>query len=360
MNKHVLALYGWMVASFILMGCQKLEDENKRINKPEAMGRFAELSLIAPRALADSAFTDSLYSWYGKAVGGLPFGGEPSFSLRITDETYLKGYFILHSNVILLMPRNLLHQFKPNLSKKAFATIEKASKQGKDALILNDLWSTPQKVLVYFADDVPAMKQMLNENKDGLLHSAIMSERETGAKRLFRSSISSDSFALDLMKTNGFALRKKAGMRLALNDGDFYWLREESGKYDLAILIYSEDYSGTEQLSAESIIRRRNRYTAKHIQGPLPGTFMKVSSANEVPLQIEESNFKGRYAVEMRGWWELENDFMGGPFVNYTIYDEQLKKVITLEGYVYAPNEPKIEHLRELEVILHTFATRSN
>lgn len=324
------------------------------------MGRFAELSVIAPRALADSSFKDSLNEWYGKAIGGLPFGGEPTFSLRITDETYLKGYFILHSNVVMLMPRNLLHKFKANLSKTAFLTLEKASKQGKEALVLNDLWASPQKVLVYFTDDVSSMKQMLSEKKEHLLHSAIMSERETGAKRLFRSSMGSDSFALNLMKTYGFALRKKAGMRVALNDGDFYWLREESGKYDLAILIYSEDYTGPEQLSPESIVRRRNRYTAQHIQGTLPGTFMKVSSAKEVPLQIQESNFNGRFAVEMRGWWELENDFMGGPFVNYTLYDEQLKKVITLEGYVYAPNEPKIEHLRELEVILHTFATRSN
>ncbi len=41
--------------------------------------------------------------------------------------------------------------------------------------------------------------------------------------------------------------------------------------------------------------------------------------------------------AELRGFWDVENDFMGGPFVSYSTLDEATGRVLTIDGYVYSP-----------------------
>lgn len=340
----------------LTISCKQLEEENKRINKPESMGEFGDISLIIPSSL-DSSFTDSIRSILEQPVSGLPFGGEPHYKVRITDETYLKGYFVLHANVVMFVPRNRIERFKSEMDPKQYGQLVKLANSGKPSVIIRNFWSVPQIVQIYFANDEADLVNSLSDIKQNLLDASLISELETGRKRLFRSGVEADSFALNLLKEQSYAIRKKKGMRIALQNNEFCWLREESRKYNLGIFMYSEDYTGPSQFSRETIIQRRNRYTSKYIHGTLPGTYMKVAFPEEVELTEKEINFNGRFAKEIRGWWELENDFMGGPFVNYTIYDEELAKVITIEGYVYAPNESKAALIRELEVILHTFST---
>ena len=43
---------------------------------------------------------------------------------------------------------------------------------------------------------------------------------------------------------------------------------------------------------------------------------------------------------------------MGGPFVSLSTVDEERKELITVEGFVYAPQFNKRDYLRELEAIL--------
>jgi len=60
------------------------------------------------------------------------------------------------------------------------------------------------------------------------------------------------------------------------------------------------------------------------------------------------------FAVETRGLWEVNGNFMGGPFINYTLVNEKTNKVVTLDGYVYAPNAPKRDLLLQVETIIHS------
>ena len=49
--------------------------------------------------------------------------------------------------------------------------------------------------------------------------------------------------------------------------------------------------------------------------------------------------------------WNMENAFMGGPFVQYAFVDKTEEKLICVDGYVFAPKFEKREFLRELEAI---------
>ena len=56
--------------------------------------------------------------------------------------------------------------------------------------------------------------------------------------------------------------------------------------------------------------------------------------------------------VRTKGLWDLEGDFMGGPFINYSfVLNENL---ITIEGFVYAPGKPKHSLIKQLNAIINS------
>jgi hypothetical protein len=51
----------------------------------------------------------------------------------------------------------------------------------------------------------------------------------------------------------------------------------------------------------------------------------------------------GKLTYEMKGTWELRNDFMSGPFINYAILDEENDRCCFLEGfYILHPRKNEI------------------
>ena len=64
---------------------------------------------------------------------------------------------------------------------------------------------------------------------------------------------------------------------------------------------------------------------------------------------------KDKSFAEMRGLWEVVNDYMGGPFVSHTFLDEQNHYVITMVAFVYAPKYDKRNYLRQVESIIYSF-----
>jgi len=79
---------------------------------------------------------------------------------------------------------------------------------------------------------------------------------------------------------------------------------------------------------------------------------MKIAMID--PPATKRIDFKGHFAVEMRGMWDLEGDFMGGPFLSYTFVDPRNNRIFTIDGFVYNPNEEKKDLVRQLEAILYT------
>ena len=48
---------------------------------------------------------------------------------------------------------------------------------------------------------------------------------------------------------------------------------------------------------------------------------------------------------------------MGGPFVNYTFYDEKTHRIYMLDGSVYAPRYYKRNLIQQMDVTLQSFMT---
>ena len=67
-------------------------------------------------------------------------------------------------------------------------------------------------------------------------------------------------------------------------------------------------------------------------------------------------NIAGKSAIETRGLWIVKDDFMGGPFLSYTIIDKTNHRILIIEGFSYAPSSKKRDFVFELEAILKTIS----
>ena len=66
----------------------------------------------------------------------------------------------------------------------------------------------------------------------------------------------------------------------------------------------------------------------------------------------------GRRWMQVRGFWDVRGDFMGGPFINYTTYDAARRRMVAIDGYVYSPSPnnkvPMRNYVRQIEAIFMT------
>ena len=140
------------------------------------------------------------------------------------------------------------------------------------------------------------------------------------------------------------------GYILAQQSDDFLWFRYEFPAASQGFMLYSYPYEGKQSLSEEALRAARNRFAAR-IPGPSDGSYMTTSKVFTPRYRF--FRLEGRAWVEMRGFWDVEGDFMGGPFVSYTTVDTATDRVFTLDCYVYSPKLPKRNYMREVEHLLH-------
>lgn len=135
---------------------------------------------------------------------------------------------------------------------------------------------------------------------------------------------------------------------------NFLWMRHHlmsgiaRGDGSNNLLIYSLPL-GDETKVADNITSVRDSIGEVFIPGSREGMYMITEQAY-TPFTYE-TTLDGKKAYETRGKWEVKNDFMAGPFLNYTIVDKKNNRLVVFEGFTYAPSVNKRDFLFELEAI---------
>jgi len=224
--------------------------------------------------------------------------------------------------------------------------VSKASIEAK-----KDLWASPQRVIRITAPSNEAFVEFFDKKKD-IVYDILM---ESEYERLIKTFHSfRDRDIMNTLKDKfGFTMEIPSGFYIATNADDFMWIRKETKQNSQGLLIYTYDYVDTLAFDVKRILSFRDVMTEEYVPGPSEGSYMVVAS-DYSPIVSKRIDFNGMFAVETRGLWKLENDFMGGPFINYTFVDERTNKVVTIDGYVYAPNAPKRDLMIQIESLAHS------
>lgn len=345
-------LYALLCTLVLFSACTTDEEQSKE-TLPSATGELAQIVVIYDQYHNNEAFEEEVAQIFGKALNGLPPPPEGKFSTIVTDQTHFKGYFKFHHNVfILLTEDNLADMENTYGAKNKEKILEIINKPGALGFARSDLWSNNQSVFYITAKDHEALLQKMKDRADELVEIASEHERKTGARMTFNNSTKSDTLYQNLMKDRGYAVRMPGSYRVAIHNDEFVWLRKEASKYDYGVFLYEVPYSSQKQFDIDSIIKLRTQFTKKYVPGEVEGSYMAVSDSLR-PF-FKEVNFNDKYAINVRGWWNVKGDWMGGPFISYVVYDKKKERLVVAEGFVYGPNKPKAKPLREIEIILNS------
>jgi len=273
---------------------------------------------------------DSIRACFTRDMKLLPIP-EPQFKLvNIHESAISKDIFKKHHNIFIV-------NIDPSLKK---ALIE--SKK--------DLWAKPQIIIKIGASSVSEFLKNFEDIKENAFDLYVENERNR-ISTSYSSKFKNNAISSELIKYFHIDMNVPKGYSMARIDSVKCWIRKETAANSMDILVSVQKYESVDDFTALAIKKRRNNLTRLFIPGPTPGSYQLVADQYLEPISREIS-FNDIYAVETRGLWRVENDFMGGPFISYTFVDEKRNMLMTLDGFIYAPKQKKAPLMREIEAIL--------
>lgn len=137
----------------------------------------------------------------------------------------------------------------------------------------------------------------------------------------------------------------------AVPSNDLIWMKRDNEEELSNIFTYSLPYTSKAQFKKQNIIDLINKIGKRYISSTIKDSYLTVNDV-DLPVFTTDLKINGKYAVEVRGVWEMENDFMGGPFISYLVHNEKDGELVLLNGFIYAPSKAKRNYMQEIATIL--------
>ncbi len=215
-----------------------------------------------------------------------------------------------------------------------------------------DVYSRPQAVVRISGPSARVMTDYMAANRFALQGIFEIAERE---RALATANQYVDRDIRDTL-LNRFGLRMNIpkGYQIRTMLPDFARISYEPAMYSQGLIIYTYPLTvGRDStFTRAALIESRDRFVGR-IPGPNTGSFMRTADHVVMPLLSTEI-IDGRLWVKTQGLWDLENGFMGGPFISYSTVNVAENEVLTVDLYVYSPRNPKRNYMKFLEAIMQT------
>jgi len=222
-----------------------------------------------------------------------------------------------------------------------------------------NLFAKNQEVLFLFGKTENELIKKIRTYGSKLVNYFDVSERERLTAALFKAK-ESKGIPEMLRKKFNCEIKVPFGFQVAANDPNLFWLRQINPYDDKDIFISRKKYTSQEQFRPDSLIAWRDkicRYNIFEDPERIETYLVTETSISFKPVITKEITFNKKFAVEMRGLWKTNNLTMGGPFVSFSLVDEDLGMMYYIEGFTFSPSKDQREIMRELETILYTFKT---
>jgi hypothetical protein len=214
---------------------------------------------------------------------------------------------------------------------------------------LETLWAKPQMVIRLNAPDAEKLTELINNSREKLITNIQAYDR----KRLMDVFTSSkDAGIKSVLNKFSINLAIPRGYQTDIDVADMAMFSIESPRTSQVISVYRYPYTSEADISTANLIYNRDEIYKKYTRGSETGSHMITSPM--FPVIVYDLQRQGREITEMRGLWELNKGFMGGPFVSHTFVDKTRNQIITVEGYVFNPNEKKRNLMRHIEAIVYS------
>ncbi len=315
MKKTTMLLFVALTAASMMVSCGSKERPAQ--GKKGSSGKTLEMLLVADKTVYSGSTKLLIDSLFRCPQEGFLMP-EPIFDVvNIPPSSFNNAeMFQAHRNIIIcdINPEN------PNKVYKS-----------------NDKWAAPQVVYDFAMKDRHALDSFLAKCAPMIINDMRMADRRRVIKA-FNSMRAPD--VMNRIKENfGFSLTVSDEFEIAKMTDDFAWIRKETKDFGVGVLVKTMPYKDKAVFEEKEILRNLDTMMKQHVPAPAENSYM--GTERRVDAARQQVTMAGQYCIETRGMWRTFGDFMGGPYVNYTLLTPDQKTVVMLTGYVYATRTTK-------------------
>lgn len=326
--KQFIRLFCLAILIFSAAACNS--EKRKKALLPNVSGKAGEVIVVINKEDWDGNVGAEITELLASDCPFLP-QKEPLYTLVNITPSNFTNIFQIHRNILIV-----------NID---------GSVTEPGVVYRRDVWAQPQCVVSVNAIDSASAQQLIADNGRMILETIEQAERDrviANAKKYEERSL-----APIVIEMVGGSPHFPSGYSLKKRTSDFIWISYETTYTNQGIFIYKYPATGKDDFTIENIVRKRNEVMKANVPGMFDNTYMTTSDITTPSL--EYMKYKGREFAMSRGYWEVHNDYMGGPYVSQSFYSQDGKYVICIEGFVYAPKYDKRHYLRQVESLLYSF-----
>ncbi len=287
-------------------------------------GKTNSISILIDDQLWVGEIGDTIRNKFAAPVVGLP-QEEPLFTINQYPVKLLEGYSTNSRNIIIV------------------------KKESKSRFEINENeFAEPQNVVHISGKTATEILDTIQKNAS-LIIDKIRKIEIKEFQKTFEKSVSGSkkiankfTISLDVPKSYKFVLQKNK----------FLWLKKEITSGSSSLMIYQVPINVVKRDKniSKYISRMRDSIGNLYVHGAVRYSRM-ISQSSFVPI-LNRTLLIEKDVWQTSGLWEMENDFMSGPYLNYCIFDRAKDRIVVLEGFCYAPSKEKRDLMFELECIM--------
>ncbi|OJX52780.1 MAG: DUF4837 domain-containing protein [Flavobacterium sp. 38-13] len=320
--KKLLLLLSLAAFSF---SCNQKEVKN---SDKQSIGNTNSLAVFIDDKLWIGEIGDTIRKKFAAPVDGLP-QEEPLFTIN----------------------QYPLHAFEGSLAKnRNILYIKKEARN--DFNFSENQFGVPQNLIRISGNSTASIIGHLEKNAAEIIARMQQTEIEVTQNQIKASLMDDKKFR---NKFNISLLVPKT-FKVVLEKDKFLWLKQEIQTGNSSILIYQVPLHSIKKNddAINNIVRARDSIGGLYIHGTTENSQM-ITEDSYSPYLIN-TTIGGLKAFQTKGNWELRNDTMSGPFINYSIIDAKNNRILVIEGFCYAPSTPQRDLMHELESIIKSIS----
>jgi len=307
------------------------EEKKRKALLPHISGKAGEVIIVIDKNAWEGSVGITLRDTLAADCPFLP-QAEPLSNLVDVAPRGFGSMFQVHRNIIMV-----------NISKEV-------TEPG--IVYRQDVWASPQCVISVNAPDNETAVALIKGNSQNIITTLEQAERD----RVIRNAKQYEELAIapEVTKILGGSPHFPSGYQIKSRTSDFIWVTYAPQYTQQSILAFKYPVvEGEDMMSRESLMSNINAMLQKNVPGMFDNTYMTIAPV--ITPSLKYMKYKGLDFAELRGLWDVHNDYMGGPFVAHAFYSKDGKDVIVLLAFVYAPKYDKRHYLRQIESVLYSF-----
>ena len=324
--------------------------------KSTALGKMNQIVVISDQDVWEGAIGDSVEYYFESSYPILPTP-ESFFDLRHFTTTELENEKLRRELRTYLVVADLsdtdsetTQMIRKDLGEtKYLAALEK---DGPTNSVGIDKWARNQLVIYLYGNGEEALAEAIQRSFSAIAKRIHLHDKKQLEAQVYGRA---ENFGLTrkLEENMGIQMRVPGEYVVALEkpEENMIWLRKDDSKSVLNLVIKKLEYNNKDQISKSAIKTLRDAFGKEYVSTDVAGSFMQTNDV-DLPMYEYTIDINGMYTLETRGIWEINNDFLGGPFASYLILAPNQKDLYFIDSFVYAPGKNKRDLMQQLELMV--------